>query len=67
MGQLEIQDGFAPYFDSAKEIEVKTAASPAPPRYQRKPTASIAMPAALARKVEPPKTTATPARNRQME
>jgi hypothetical protein len=47
MGQLELQDGFAPYFDPAKEIEVKTVGDnhprakfgmkpPAPPPIMRK-------------------------------
>lgn len=43
MGQLELQDSFAPYFDPREEIEVKTAGTKQPLRYRRTKTAASAV------------------------
>lgn len=53
MGQLEIQDGFTPYFDHKKEIEVQNPEAKRPPRSQRAKSASTPGMAAISRKTEP--------------
>jgi hypothetical protein len=69
MGQLELQDCFAPYFDPKQEIEVK---NPAPKRPAQSPRAksAISMPgmAAISRKAKPPQgATKPPSGNQQMK
>lgn len=72
MGQLELQDGFAPYFDPEKEIEVMTAEPTTRPRRPRaKPVANATgrpVPAAVLRKLEPSRAEPRPlSPSRQME
>lgn len=60
MGQLEIQDGFTPYFDHKKEIEVQNPEAKRPPRSQRAKSASTRGMAAISRKTQPPQGKAKP-------
>jgi hypothetical protein len=66
MGQLELQDCFAPYFDPKQEIEVKNAAPKRPAQSPR--TKSAISMAAISRKAKPPQgATKPPSGNQQMK
>ena len=65
---LEFQDGFTPYFDHNKEIEVKNAAPKRPARPRRaKPAKSVPAAAARARRPELQGTTKPRAGSEQMK